>query len=134
VADFAAYHPLWFTRVCVPAVASVLDATPTVLAWMDRMAAIGHGQVGKATSAEAIALAAAAEPAALSAEAFQDDHGIPLGSLVTLAAETFGQEPTEGELVAATRTRYTLRRTDARVGTVHVHFPRIGYVLKKVVA
>ena len=28
--------------------------------------------------------------------------------------------------------RYTLRRTDPRVGTVHVHFPRIGYVLRAV--
>ena len=34
------------------------------------------------------------------------------------------------ELVAATRMHYTLRRTDARAGTVHVHFPRIGYVLR----
>ncbi|MFM6992772.1 MAG: glutathione S-transferase family protein, partial [Rhodoferax sp.] len=61
---------------------------------------------------------------------FQDEHGIPLGSRVTIAAETFGQEPTEGELVAATRTRYALKRVDERAGTVHVHFPRIGYVLK----
>ena len=64
-------------------------------------------------------------------DTFQDDHGIPLGSRVTVHAETFGQEPTEGELVAATRMHYTLRRGDPRVGTVHVHFPRIGYVLKK---
>jgi hypothetical protein len=34
-------------------------------------------------------------------------------------------------LIAATRTHYTLRREDARVGVVHVHFPRIGYVLRK---
>ena len=38
----------------------------------------------------------------------------------------------EGELVAATRMHYTLRRTDQRSGLVHVHFPRIGYSLKKV--
>ena len=35
-------------------------------------------------------------------------------------------------IVAATRTRYTLRRTDDRAGTVHVHFPRVGFTLKKV--
>ena len=134
IADFAAYHPLWFSRVVNPAMAGVLDATPDVLEWMDRMAAIGHGQVGKATSAEAIALAAATEPTALDTTVFQDDHGIPLGSLVTVAADSFGTEATEGELVAATRTRYTLRRTDARAGVVHVHFPRIGYALKKVAA
>jgi hypothetical protein len=40
-------------------------------------------------------------------------------------------EPTEGELLAATRMHYTLRRTDPRAGTVHVHFPRIGYVLRR---
>ena len=53
------------------------------------------------------------------------------GSQVTVAAESFGQEPTQGTLLAATRTRYTLRREDPRAGTVHVHFPRIGYVLRK---
>ena len=62
---------------------------------------------------------------------FQDEHGIALGSQVQIAAESFGTEVTEGELLAATRTRYTLRRTDPRAGMVHVHFPRIGYVLKK---
>ena len=56
------------------------------------------------------------------------------GSQVQIAAESFGTEVTEGELLAAPRTRYTLRRTDPRAGTVHVHFPRIGYVLKKAAA
>jgi hypothetical protein len=66
----------------------------------------------------------------LSESTFQDDHGIALGSQVTIRAETFGQEETAGELVAASRMHFTLRRVDARAGTVHVHFPRIGYVLK----
>jgi glutathione S-transferase len=132
VADFAAYHPLWFSRVINPAMAGVLDATPAVLAWMDRMAALGHGHLSKLSSAEAIAVAAAAQPAPLGDEAFQDEHGIALGSRVTVAAEAFGQEPTEGILRAATRTRYTLERTDERAGTLHVHFPRIGFVLREV--
>jgi glutathione S-transferase len=54
-----------------------------------------------------------------------------LGSPVVIHAESFGTEPTAGELVAATRTRYTIRRTDPRAGTVHVHFPRIGFVLNR---
>ena len=131
VADFAAYHPLWFSRVRVPVMAGVLDATPLVLAWMDRMAALGQGQMERFSSTEAIAVCAASTAAQARSDAFfQDEHGIPLGSRVTVAAENFGQETTEGELLAATRTRYTLRRLDPRAGTVHVHFPRIGYVLK----
>lgn len=132
VADFAAYHPLWFTCRCVPVMAGILDATPTVLAWMDRMAALGHGRMEKFSATEAIAACAASTGAtALNDTIFQDEHGIPLGSRVTVSAETFGQELTEGELLAATRTHYTVRRTDDRAGTVQVHFPRIGYVLKK---
>ena len=46
--------------------------------------------------------------------------------------DSFGTETTEGILRAATRTHYTLERDDARAGRLHVHFPRIGYVLKEV--
>ena len=135
VADFAVYHPLWFTRNIVPPLASVLDATPNILAWMDRMAAFGHGQVSKSNATESIALCAESVPASSlfgADNTFQDEHGIALGSQVTITADSFGPEPTVGELVAATRTRYTLRRMDARTGEVFVHFPRIGFILKKV--
>ena len=131
VADFAAYHPLWFTRVCTPAMADIFEAVPAVLEWMDRIDALGLGRMEKFTAQDAITVAANAEPAPLLDDVFQDEHGIALGSPVTVTAESFGQEPTPGVLVAATRTRYTLRREDARAGTVHVHFPRIGFVLRK---
>ena len=131
IADFAAYHPLWFTRTRTPAMAEIFNATPAVLEWMDRMAAIGHANHEKCSAFDAIAAAAAATPATLHDDIFQDEHGIALGSQVTIRSENFGLEPTPGELVAATRMHYTLRRTDERAGTVHVHFPRIGYILKK---
>jgi glutathione S-transferase len=116
--------------------ADILNATPAVGEWMDRMAAIGHGGMDKFNSADAITVANSAEPMPpgqnlLIDSAFQDDHGIPLGTRVTIAAEVFGLEPTEGTLLAATRTHYTLQREDSRAGVVHVHFPRIGYVLRK---
>jgi hypothetical protein len=96
------------------------------------MAGIGHGTMETFDAARAIAVAAASTPhTLLSDSTFQDDHGIALGSAVTVRAESFGLEETPGTLVAATRTHYTLERSHERVGTVHVHFPRIGYVLKK---
>lgn len=134
IADFAAYHPLWFTRTRTPAMAGILNTTPAVLAWMDRMADMGHAGFEKFSAADAIAVAAASTPVALHDETFQDEHGIALGSRVTIKSENFGLEPTEGELVAATRMHYSLRRIDERAGTVHVHFPRIGYILKRLEA
>jgi hypothetical protein len=132
VADFAVYHPLWFTQDRTPALAGILDATPEVKSWMARMKAIGHGSPGKCSGEEALQSARNATPAAVQGEVFQDEHAIALGSPVVIAADNFGLEPTEGELIAATRTRYTLRRSDERAGTVHVHFPRVGFTLKKV--
>jgi len=135
VADFAAYHGIWFTRTQVPLLADILNATPSVIEWAQRVEAIGHGPMTQLTPDDAIAMAAAAEPQPPGANllidsAFQDDHAIPLGSRVTITPESFGNEATEGELIAATRTHYSLRREDARAGPVHVHFPRLGYVLR----
>ncbi len=132
VADFAAYHPLWFTHERTPDLSGILDATPEVISWMGRMKAIGHGTPGPYSAEEALQLARGSSPAAVQGEVFQDEHGIALGKQVVIAADNFGLEPTEGELIAATRTRFTLRRTGERSGTVHVHFPRVGFTLKKI--
>lgn len=130
IADFAAYHPLWFTRVQTPVLAGILILTPSVLDWMDRMAALGHGQLERMSASDAVELARLSTPLPVEGEYFQDEHGIPLGSLVSVAAETFGPEASEGELLVASRTHYVLRREDPRAGVVHVHFPRVGYALK----
>ncbi len=132
IADFSAYHPMWFTLERTPSVASILDATPLLKDWMARMKAIGHGQHDKMKSDQAVEVAKHATPEDVSQLAFVDDHGIALGSEVTITADNFGLEPTPGILVAATKTRLTLRRHDERAGTVHVHFPRNGFILKKV--
>lgn len=133
LADFSCYHPLWFTRHVTSAMAGILDATPAVVAWMDRMAQLGASQGERFGSGEALSLAAASTPVALENDFFQDDHGIALGTWVSIRSEAFGPEPTEGKLLAATRTRYVLERSDERAGTVHVHLPRPGYVMKAVV-
>jgi len=135
VADFAAYHPLWFTRTQVPGMAAILQTVPIVLGWMDSMAAFGHGEMSRLSATDAIAVSAQATRAGgLNDSNFQDDHGIPLGSLVSIASESFGSEPTVGVLVEATHNHYTLRREDARAGVLRVHFPRIGYALKREVS
>jgi glutathione S-transferase len=136
VADFAAYHPLWLTRLRQPVEADVLGRTANLRDWMDRMEALGAQDAQDFDAPRAIAVAAAAQPlpagtGPLGEGAFVDRHGIALGESVTITAESFGSESTAGVLVAATRGHYTLRRTGDRVGAVHVHFPRAGYVLAR---
>ena len=131
LADFSIFHSVWFTVVNVPLLAGILDTTPLVKAWVARMQAFGHGNNSELSTTDALNVAHDATPLDVSKEIFQDEHGIPLGTQVIVHAESFGTEPTQGELVAATRTRYSLRRNDPRTGSVHVHFPRNGFILKR---
>ena len=136
IADFSAYHALWLAHVRGPAPVGLPLNAPALERWLDRMQAIGHGGIESFDAKQALATAANSEPALVGKNLlpdtpFQDEHGIALGSHVFIAAESFGREPTKGELIAATGSHYSLRRADERAGTVHVHFPRIGYVLGK---
>ena len=132
LADFSVYHSIWFTYAKVPNIDSILDATPLVRAWATRMAEFDHAEHETIPAAKAIEIAKHAQPLPLTDDVFQDEHGFPLGTSVTVAADSFGTEPTAGKLVAATRTRLTLERSDPLTGTVHVHFPRMGFIMKKV--
>jgi hypothetical protein len=90
-----------------------------------------HGTHSEISSKQSLEIAKQATAVDVTKEPFIDLHGIALGSKVVITAESFGLEPTHGELMAATRTRITVRRHDDRAGTVHVHFPRVGFVMKK---
>ena len=132
IADFSAYHPIWFTLERTPSLSGILDATPLLKDWMTRMKAIGHGVHEKMTAEHALEAANHATPSDVTQMPFVNEHGIDLGSEVTITADNFGLEPTQGTLVAATKTRLILRREDQRTDAVHVHFPRNGFILKKV--
>ncbi len=134
LADFACYHPLWFTLTRVPKMASIFDETPNIAPWLARMqsfTAAGELQRRDLSAAQAIDFAAASTPSPLDGLPFCDEHGIALGEKVAISAEKFGLEASVGELVAATATRYTLRRQDERAGSINVHFPRLGFALKR---
>jgi hypothetical protein len=42
----------------------------------------------------------------------------------------YGRDPVPGTLVGLTRHEVVIRRSDERAGTVHVHFPRLGFQIK----
>ncbi len=126
IADFAFYHPLWFIQRAT-AVAGFLSAWPGVVQWMQRVAAIGHGTPQPLSSAEAIEIARKGEFAKLGSKASQAPGPCPVGTSVTVAPTDYGIDPVAGELVAEYVNEWVVKRTDTRAGTVHVHFPRVGY-------
>jgi glutathione S-transferase len=130
IADFSIYHSLWFVSRGGP-MAQILESSPRIQAWRDRMAAFGHGTFAKLDSAEAIRIANAAHADA-TAGVNVDSHGIAAGEAVVIAATDTGVDPIEGALYGATEDRISIKREDVRAGTVVVHFPRLGFELRRV--
>jgi len=128
IADFSVGHCLWFIRLAKP-VAHLLDDYPAIGPWLDRLQAIGHHQFSAMSSADAIAVAASATGHAPVHVA--PGLGFEAGQAVTVAATDYGSDPVAGTLVGLSPESVTLRRQDARAGTVHVHFPRYGFQIRK---
>jgi len=128
IADFSIYHCLWFVMRGGP-VAKILDSFPALQIWRARVAAFGHGAHEKLESSAAIAIAhdATAEKSPVNL----DSHGLAIGDKVVAAATDTGTDPIEGTLYGATKTRFSIARQDQRAGRVVVHFPRLGFELRR---
>jgi glutathione S-transferase len=126
IADFSAAQSLWFMHLAPP-VATLLDAFPTLAAWYARVHEFGHGTFTKMTSGEAIAVAAQGRHAPL---AFTPEAGLAPGDAVTVTPTDYAHDAVAGRLVGLSADAVVIERTDARAGTVHVHFPRIAFQIK----
>ncbi len=129
IADFSFYHPLWFIQRAT-AVAGYLTAYARVMQWMQRIAALGHGNPKPLDSADAIEIARTGKAAALRTEALQAPGPCRVGTRVTVAPTDTGIDPVAGELVAEYVNEWIVKRTDTRASTVLVHFPRTGYQIQ----
>jgi glutathione S-transferase len=123
-ADCSLYHMVWFMR---RSRADVLAEFPAVVAWADRMAAIGHGKPSEMDGKEALAIAKAATPGAVVSQ--HDGSGPALGARVTVTPDDSGRDPVAGELVFLSRQEIIIRRNAPETGELLQHFPRAGFVL-----
>ncbi len=130
IADFAVYHCLWFIRRAGP-LGSIIDDFPYLSGWYERMRRLVQPPHADMTSEAALRHAADETPQELESEFYTDTHGIALGEQVTITPTDTGCDPVQGELVLAMRNELAVRRYDDRVGELIVHFPRLGFEMKK---
>ena len=126
IADFAAYHVVWFFRGRHIDCRAELDPYPKIIAWRDRMAAIGHGQRSEMSADEALTIARAATPAAPRPSDPQEGDPLP-GQGARIRATDNARDWIEGEVLFVDAGEIALKRSDVQVGEVTVHFPRLGY-------
>jgi glutathione S-transferase len=123
LADFTVWHCAWFV-LGNSGVAGTLDPFKNLLAWAERMRALGHGQVTEMSPAEAIAVARAATESQPFDGPLVEPEGLTLGQTVQVNATDYGCEAVQGILVHASAFELALKRRDERAGEVIVHFPR----------
>jgi glutathione S-transferase len=122
LADIAAWMNVWF-----------LFSAAEILAWRDRMGGLGdEATAAEMTPQEALDIAKAADPAPTGHVVHSplDAAGLAPGAPVQVAADDYARDPVAGVLVAANVERIVIAREDARVGTVHAHFPRAGFEIR----
>jgi glutathione S-transferase len=128
IADFSVAPSIWFVHLAPP-VAAALAPYPKLVAWYRRVAGFGHGTPTKLSSSDAIDIAKKAGDHAPTR--IEPGLGFEAGAEVTVNATDYATDPIAGTLVGLTTQEVVIERTDERAGTLHVHFPRIGFQVKK---
>lgn len=126
--DLLAWYIVWFISDRYEHAESLLAEFPALLAWAEKMKAVGHGQVDSMTPAQALQIARQAQPQTAALTDPLDPQNLAPGlavSVVPLADS--GETPVAGNVQAVSRTRIALRRNHPDCGDVVVHFPRAGY-------
>ena len=126
--DAVAYYLVWFTRGRWQSGAELLAEFPALEAWEKRVAAIGHGDSKDMTAGEALDIAKASATGTPEKADPRDPQGIKPGMTVSIVADVDGGEtPVTAKVRAVDRETISVLHDEDRVGTVCIHFPRVGY-------
>lgn len=126
--DALIYYPVWFIRGRWQGGPALLSEFPALEAWEQRVKAIGHGNPSVMTSGEALEVARSHEPTTPEHGDSRDPQGLRLGQIISVVPDLdSGESPVVGKIRYLDRDSVALLREDIRVGTVCVHFPRVGY-------
>ena len=126
--DAVGYYLVWFVRARWQGGPAFLSEFPGLEAWEQRVKAIGHGSPATMSSTEAIEIARSNEPATPEQGDAHDPQKLEPGAKVSVVPDLdSGEPPVYGTVRLVDRDRIAILRQDPRVGTVCVHFPRVGY-------
>lgn len=126
--DAMAYYLVWFVRARWQGGPGLLREFPAIEAWEPRVKAVGHGKAQALTGAQAIEIARAAQTLTPEHGDTNDPQGFQPGTKVGVVADLDSGEPVViGKLHRLDADSIAILRDDAQVGTVCVHFPRVGY-------
>lgn len=127
--DLLAWYVFWFVQGRYVEAESFLAEFPALLAWADRMRAIGHGASTDMSPGDALEIARAANPTTAEQRDDRDPQGLVPGQRVAVMplSRNDVEVGVTGQVRAVGRKRIAIARHDDACGDVVVHFPRVGY-------
>jgi glutathione S-transferase len=129
--DVSAYMNIWYVRGNLADAENLFVRFPKMLAWEQRVKAIGHGsRERELTSADALEIARKASPQTATGADAGDLNGRKPGDRVKVIPDDYGKIPVEGTIVSLSAQHIAIRRKDERAGEVVVHFPRAGFLVQ----
>jgi glutathione S-transferase len=132
LADVSCAMPFWFLRSGLAPVFEELTADlPAARAWFARVEALGHGTSSPLTPEEALAIAKDATPAPALPGA-PEPQGFGPGDRVIVMADDYGRDPIEGIVSHCSANRIALARETVEAGAIVTHFPRAGFLVRRV--
>ncbi|MEO0466124.1 MAG: glutathione S-transferase N-terminal domain-containing protein [Pseudomonadota bacterium] len=131
--DVHAYMNLWFMHGRVPEfLDACFEAAPRTRDWFTRMGESDGQTPEEISAADALDIAAAAGPRLKAATVDRlEPQGLVLGEDVSVSPADMGKVWVEGTLVHADDQCIILQRVDERCETLHLHFPRAGFVVRR---
>ena len=132
LADALVYYLVWFIRGRYVKGPEFLELFERLCAWEGRVKAIGHGTVTAMDAAVALDAARDAQPETSEQVDRDDPQGLNPGDAVEVVPEDVDGAPSvAGRVHALSPNEVVICRTDERVGEVAVHFPRVGYRIRR---
>ena len=132
LSDLHAWAVFWFARAAFPECAELLGRLVWLPEWEARVTAFGEGARNVIDAAAAHEIARANEPTAALSVDTDDPLGLHGGQYVNVSATTSDRGTSYGTLAGLDPYQIVIAVTNDTVGTVHVHFPRLGYRVEKV--
>lgn len=131
--DIHAHMNVWFVAQNVPDFAeNCFRHAPRTRAWYERLNEATGQQPSPLEAEKALAIARAAGPRLVAAiAAGEEPQDLMPGERVAIAPDDYGKDWVEGTLVHADAQRISISRASDEVETINVHFPRAGYLVRR---
>lgn len=127
-ADFSFHHLVWWLRK-PPAREDLLAPFPLARAVADRLEAFGPGEPVPIGPEDAFAEVARGQDAQPWRPRWPRRDDERLGRRVSIQPDDYGRNAVSGVLVDSSTRHVTIERRSEALGSVRIHFPRLGYEL-----